>query len=119
MTPQPGSRVPSCEFAFCVACVTCERATSKDQSACASVSPSVSPSASPSVSPCVSPAEAKANWRKILLSVLRPASRSPLCPRLRFPIEFAIVISMLISIVVVNASSPPPISLSHAVWFYR
>ena len=34
---QPGSRVPSCEFAFCVACVTCERATSKDQSVCVCV----------------------------------------------------------------------------------
>ncbi len=62
-------------------------------------------------------AVAKANLRKILRSALRPASRGSLCPRC---VVWSRLISMLISIMVVNASSPPPpISLSHAVWFYR
>ena len=49
-------------------------------------------------------AEAKANWRKILRSGLRPASRGSLSSRC---VVWSRLISMLISIVVVNASSPP------------
>ena len=49
-------------------------------------------------------AVAKANLRKILRSALRPASRGSLCPRC---VVWSRLISMLISIMVVNASSPP------------
>ena len=63
---------------------------------------SLCPRCVPALSPLWS-AEAKANLRKILRSALRPASRGSLCPRC---VVWSRLISMLISIMVVNASSP-------------
>ena len=63
-------------------------------------------------------AVAKADWRKILLSALRPASRGSLSSRWArvcdcdFDVEFDCGREC-------EFPPPPPISLSHAVWFYR
>ncbi len=57
-------------------------------------------------------AEAKANLRKILRSGLRPASRGSLSSRC---VVWSRLISMLISIVVVDASSPHNLLITRSV----